>query len=142
VPAFLPEEYVPAVDDRVRLYRRLAGALTPEGVERLIADVTSAFGAPPVPAANLLAVARIRTLAAQAGIAHVSLVRGRLQFSPLRLTAAESGRLAKLGGIYSEKDLRLAVPTPPGTGPAEAASTVLDAILDAVAHSRSGDSSA
>jgi transcription-repair coupling factor (superfamily II helicase) len=142
VPAFLPEEYVPAVDERVRLYRRLAGALTPEGVERLVADVTSAYGAPPVPAANLLAVARLRTLAAQAGAAHVALVRGRIQVSPLRLTPAQSGKLARLGAIYSEKDLRLAVPTAPGMGVSEAASTVLDAILDAVATTRSGDSTA
>ena len=47
VPAFLPEEYVPAVDERVLLYRRIAAARTPEGVERALAKFVDFPGAAP-----------------------------------------------------------------------------------------------
>ena len=39
VKAFLPEEYVEAADERVRFYRRLAAAGTPDGVESIVADL-------------------------------------------------------------------------------------------------------
>ena len=139
VPAFLPEEYVPAVDQRVQLYRRLAAAATTESVARIAKEMISAHGAPAPAAANLLTAARIRAKAATAGARNVTIVRNRVQISPLRLAPAQSGKLAPLGAIYSERDERLIVPIPFGTGPAEAAEQVLDAILDAVVHSKAGD---
>ncbi len=140
VPAFLPEEYVPAVDDRVRLYRRLASALTPESLGRIREELLGEYGAPPAPAANLLAVAHVRTQAAMLGITAVTVVRNRLQLAGLVLTSRQSGALARLARIYSEGDRKLAVPMTPGTGPAEAAEQVIDAILDAVTPPQGGDS--
>jgi transcription-repair coupling factor (superfamily II helicase) len=138
-PAFLPEEYVPAVDERVRLYRRLAAVVTPEGFARVTADLVSTYGAPPEAAANLLAAARVRTMAASVGATAVIVVRNRVQVSGLKLSSAQSGALARLGGIYSEKDSRLSVPIPPMTSAVEAAEQVLDAILGAVMPRQGGD---
>ena len=47
VPAFLPEEYVDAVDERVRVYRRLAGSPSIEAVDAVFAEMEERFGAGP-----------------------------------------------------------------------------------------------
>ena len=63
--AFLPEEYVPEVDERVRYYRRLAGSPTIEAVDAVAAELAERYGALPEPARNLVDIARIKALAAE-----------------------------------------------------------------------------
>ena len=59
VAAFLPEEYVPDVDERVRFYRRLAGSPSIEAVDaRRRASCARRFGAPPEPAAQPASTSR------------------------------------------------------------------------------------
>jgi transcription-repair coupling factor (superfamily II helicase) len=103
VAAFLPEEYVPDVDERVLLYRRIAAATSPEAVETIAAEVEDRFGPVPVPARELMAIARIKALAADLGITSVSLARHRLAVSPVTLSAEERGRLAAFGAVYVER---------------------------------------
>ncbi len=111
VEAFLPEDYVEAVDERVLLYRRLASAETPEAVDALAASITERLGAPPPPARNLFDVARMRAVSADLGLERVALVRGRLVLEPLSPDRARRGRLsASLGAVYTERRARLAVP--------------------------------
>jgi transcription-repair coupling factor (superfamily II helicase) len=140
VPAYLPEDYVPAVDERVRFYRRLASALTPEALARVREELVGTYGPPPLPAAGMLATAHVRTAAATLGASSVTVVRNRLQVSGLDLTSTQAGKLARLGGIYVEHDRRLAVPIQPGFAPDEAAVQLLDAILDAAETPHLGDS--
>jgi transcription-repair coupling factor (superfamily II helicase) len=110
VKAFLPEEYVSAADERVRLYRRFAAASTPEAVEAIVADVVAAHGALPEVAANLAGVARARALAGVLGVTSVAVVRNRVVVSPVVLDAEERGKLASLGAVYLERDKRLQMP--------------------------------
>ncbi len=132
VPAFLPEEYVPDVDDRVRFYRRLAGAVTPEGAAKVAEELRSRFGGMPEAARNLVAAARIKAMAAEAGATSVSVVRGRVTVAPLVLSSEQRGRLAVSGAIYTERDRKVAFPAQPGATPVEATLEALDAILTAV----------
>ena len=77
VKAFLPEEYVPAADERVRFYRRLAAAGTSDTVEGIVADLVERHGAMPEVAANLAGVARARALAGVLGATNVAVVRNQ-----------------------------------------------------------------
>jgi transcription-repair coupling factor (superfamily II helicase) len=110
VPAFLPEEYVADVDERVRYYRRLAGAPTLEGVDYVAKDMAEKFGALPEVARNLVDIARIRSIAADLGISAVAVSRNRLTLSPVSLDDEQKGRLASLGAVFVERNRQLAMP--------------------------------
>jgi transcription-repair coupling factor (superfamily II helicase) len=132
VPAFLPEEYVPGVDERVRYYRRLAGAVTPEGVAKAAEEMRARHGALPEAARNLVAVARIKALAAEAGATSVAVTRGRVVVAPVSLTAEQRGRLAASGAVYVEREKKVTFPSTLGADPVEATASALDAILTAI----------
>jgi transcription-repair coupling factor (superfamily II helicase) len=129
VPAFIPEEYVGAVDERVRTYRRLAGAPTVERVEQVAMELAESHGALPEPAANLVEVARIRALAAEAGVRSISVVRRRLTVSPVSPSDEARGALAALGAITLERDRSVALPVGYGASVTDSAVTLLGAIL-------------
>ena len=129
VPAFLPDEYVDAVDERVRVYRRLAGSPSIEAVDAVYAEMQERFGAAPAPAKNLVNVARIRAMAAEAGATNVSVARRRLTVSPLSLTDAKRGELAARGAVWIEREKKLAMPLEYGESVTAAALGMLDAIL-------------
>jgi transcription-repair coupling factor (superfamily II helicase) len=128
-PAFLSEEYVRDTDERVRLYRRFAAAVTAGTVDEIAAEMAGAHGALPEAAANLVGVARARAVAGSLGITHVSVARGRVTVQPVDLTQDERGALAPTGAVYVEKDRRLNVPMAYGEAVVSAVSRVLDAIL-------------
>ena len=132
VAAFLPEEYVPEVDERVLAYRRIAAVSSPEAIEGIAGDLEARFGAPPLPARELLAIARIKVLAAELGIATVSLARHRLTFSPVTLTPQQQGRLAPEGAVYVSRTSSVHFVQSAGEGPAATALRALGAILGGV----------
>ena len=128
-PAFLPEEYVDAVDERVRIYRRLAGSPSIEAIDAVMAEMEDRFGAAPAPAKNLVNVTRIRAMAAEAGATNVSVARRRLTVSPLSLTDAKRGELTARGAVWIERERKLAMPLEYGESVTAAALGILDAIL-------------
>ena len=132
VAAFLPEEYVDAVDERVRFYRRLAGSPSIEAIDAVAAEMVERYGAPPVAARNLVDVARIRALAAEARATTVSVVRRRLTVAPLSLTDERKGELAALGAVWIERERKIALPVGYGESVTTAALGLLDAILAGV----------
>jgi transcription-repair coupling factor (superfamily II helicase) len=129
LPAFLPEEYVDAVDERVRIYRRLAGSPSLEAIDAVSAEMVDRFGAAPAPAKNLVDIARIRALAAEAKAKHVGVARRRLAISPLALSDEKRGELAARGAIWIEREKKLAMPLDYGESVTAAALGMLDAIL-------------
>jgi len=129
VPAFLPEEYVADVDERVRYYRRLAGSATPEAVERVVAELREKHGAMPEPARNLADIARIKATAAGLGVTNVSVVRRRIQVWPISLEGSRRGEFAARGGLYTERDSKAVLPLDYGESVTDAILGMLDAIL-------------
>ncbi len=130
--AFLPAEYIPETDERVLAYRRIAAASSIEAVESIAADLEARYGAPPSPARDLITVARIRAMAADLGIASVSLARHRLTLTPVSLSAEERGRLAAAGAVYVERTRSVHFVESAGEPPASTAIRSLGAILGAV----------
>ncbi len=60
VAAYLPEEYVPDIQQRLALYRRLSGRLTPEMVDELEEELLDRFGPLPQEGLDLLKVVRLK----------------------------------------------------------------------------------
>src|SRR5262249_49488971 len=60
VEGFLPDDYVPEVNQRLALYKRLAGAADEAEVADLRAELADRFGPLPAPAEQLLDIVRLR----------------------------------------------------------------------------------
>ena len=60
VPAYLPDEYIEDIFERVNAYRRVAAIASVEGAESLRARLEREYGALPEPTENLLALAALR----------------------------------------------------------------------------------
>jgi transcription-repair coupling factor (superfamily II helicase) len=105
VEGFLPEDYVPEVNQRLALYKRLAGAASDADVAELRAELEDRFGPLPAPADRLLDIVRVRVAARALGVERVEAGDGRAlvtfapstRIEPARLVAAiqqSRGRLA------------------------------------------------
>jgi transcription-repair coupling factor (superfamily II helicase) len=68
IPALLPEDYLPDVQLRLSLYKRLASTTTPDALRDLHVEIIDRFGLLPAPAKNLLRVADLRLKARALGI--------------------------------------------------------------------------
>ncbi len=93
VEGFLPEEYVPEVNQRLAFYKRLAGATGDAEVADLRAELQDRFGPLPEPADQLLDIVRIRSAARTLGVERVEAGQGKavITFSPA--TPIDPGRL-------------------------------------------------
>jgi transcription-repair coupling factor (superfamily II helicase) len=60
--SFLPEAWIDAMDERLLVYKRLAGAGDPAEVQEIGVELRERFGPAPEPARNLLWAASLRTL--------------------------------------------------------------------------------
>ncbi len=69
VPVLIPEDYVPDLDVRLGLYRRLSGLTTKVELEGFAAELIDRFGKLPREVNTLLLVVRIKAMCKRAGIA-------------------------------------------------------------------------
>ena len=69
VPVLIPDAYVPDLDVRLGLYRRLSDFETKAELEGFAAELHDRFGKPPEEVETLLRIVRIKTLCRRAGIA-------------------------------------------------------------------------
>ncbi len=73
---YLPEDYVPSQELRLKLYRRLAGLKTIEEIKEMEEELEDRFGALPQPVRNLLYQLRLKVLAIEAGVKAISVEEG------------------------------------------------------------------
>jgi transcription-repair coupling factor (superfamily II helicase) len=95
IEGFLPDDYVPEVNQRLALYKRLAGAAGETEVADLRAELADRFGPLPAPAEQLLDIVRIRVTARPVGIEKIEAGDGKalVTFSPA--TTIEPERLVR-----------------------------------------------
>jgi transcription-repair coupling factor (superfamily II helicase) len=67
----IDEKYVPEQNQRLSLYRRVAGSRTAEELERIVAEIEDRYGPMPTEVLNLADYGRIRILADRLGIEKV-----------------------------------------------------------------------
>lgn len=104
VEAYLPESYVPEVNQRLVFYKRLAGLADPAGIDEVRAELIDRFGPLPPPTVHLLEVVALRVKARELRIEKVEALGGvaLLSFAPstsvapdrvVRAIAQSRGRL-------------------------------------------------
>ena len=114
---FLSEEYVPAVDRRVLVYRKLAAADMLEQVDSLQEECEEAFGPLPEAAMNLFDRTRLRIRADRLGLESVALVAGKLTYQGVGVPKGVAFDLrTKLGAIAFPKTRKFTVPYKAGAG--------------------------
>jgi transcription-repair coupling factor (superfamily II helicase) len=90
--AYLPTEYVAQTRSRIEIYRRLALLRNKNQCDKLQDELADRFGALPEPVRNLLALARLRIVAGERGVARI---RYEEQFGEAQVLCDD----AKLTGV-------------------------------------------
>src|SRR5213594_3813078 len=93
VEGFVPEDYVPEVNQRLAFYKRLAGATDDAEVEDIRAELIDRFGPPPEPARRLLDIVRIRVAARALHVEKIEAGEGRALITFAATTRLEPARL-------------------------------------------------
>jgi transcription-repair coupling factor (superfamily II helicase) len=83
MPTLIPEDYLPDVNSRLLMYKRIASADTDAKLRDLQVEMIDRFGLLPQPCKNLFAIAALKLQAHQLGIVKLeaSATGGRIEFS-------------------------------------------------------------
>ncbi|SDS28268.1 transcription-repair coupling factor [Microlunatus soli] len=114
IEAHLPTDYVESERLRLEMYKRIAEVREPADIEAVRAELTDRYGAPGSEVESLLAVARFRLLARQAGLSEVVIAGNFIRFAPVDLAESKQLRLKRLypGSVVKEKAGLMLVPKP------------------------------
>ncbi len=107
---FLAEEYLPEVDRRVLVYRKLAAAVDIAEVDALQEETEKRFGALPLAGKNLFDRARVRIRAQRLGCTTVNLTNGRIIYQGIDVPRAVALKLKGEGALNYPKTHKLAYP--------------------------------
>jgi transcription-repair coupling factor (superfamily II helicase) len=113
--AFLPDDYVPGLNLRVELYRRMAAVEDEGAIARLRAEIIDRFGKPlPPPVHNLFRLIGLKLRCLESGIASVSMDTGRITMrfaGGRRLSPPEMRHLERILRAAPDPSKRLPVLT-------------------------------
>jgi transcription-repair coupling factor (superfamily II helicase) len=96
VDAHLPHDYVPGERLRLEAYKKLASVIDEAQLAEIEAELVDRYGTPPEPVRNLIEVARLRTVARQAGVGDISVQGNHVRFGPVDLPESAQLRLQRL----------------------------------------------
>ena len=111
VPNYLPDDYIPAQEAKLDVYRRISRIDEARDLEALRAELRDRFGPLPPPAEAMLATAQLRILGGALGIEGI-LVRGNEARVNFRDTAAPrmKGLSAAFHEVQFQAEVRRAIP--------------------------------
>ncbi len=123
VEALLPEDYVPEVNQRLALYKRLADVGAPAELDELRAELADRFGPLPAAVEGLLDVVALRARAKTLGIERLEAREGRARLTFAAQTAVTPERILTVigrsgGRIAMRKEYTMEAQIPPGPWPA------------------------
>ncbi|MGB3827290.1 MAG: transcription-repair coupling factor [Ornithinimicrobium sp.] len=119
VDAHLPHDYIPGERLRLEAYRKLAQVKDEAELAEIKAELVDRYGQPPEPVLTLLEVARLRTVAREAGIGDVAMQGTRVRFAPVgNLRESQQLRLNRLypGTLLKPATRTALVPAPKSGG--------------------------
>jgi transcription-repair coupling factor (superfamily II helicase) len=76
--AYLPESYIPDIDQRLMIYRRLSGRLSQDEIDALSEELLDCYGPPTPEAINLLEVVRAKSVLRDIGIKRLDMSNGQI----------------------------------------------------------------
>ncbi len=122
----IDESYVPEENQRLRLYKKIAGAATESAVNEVRAEMEDRYGAPPDATVYLLEAAMLRLECEHMGVAQIDRKRGELQIRFMENAAVDPAQLMQ---VVSRNARRGAQFTPQGLLKFPLATTRPDEVL-------------
>jgi transcription-repair coupling factor (superfamily II helicase) len=101
--AFVPNDYIPQVSQKIAIYQQLAAARTLADVDEAVDSVRDRFGPLPEPLENLVEVTRLRTMALQVGVTRVVINEQRLTLGVGTAFRLDPASIPKLQSITKNK---------------------------------------
>ena len=108
--ALLPEDYVPAADERVMWYRRIASASAPQLVEQIFEELAEARPDMPPEARNLFTKARVKAWAFEHHVQLISVVAGKLVVDPVDIPSDTMRTLRRSKATWTPEKRKLRLP--------------------------------
>ncbi len=105
----IDENYVPEQNQRLSLYRRVAGSRTAEELERIVAEIEDRYGPMPTEVLNLVDYGRIRILADRLGIEKVDRQGSLVVFTFKGQGGPDPNRVIRL--VQQRPEITLAPPS-------------------------------
>ncbi len=94
----IPPEYIREENQRLRMYKRIAGAEGDAQLNDVAAEVQDRYGAPPPPVRNLIEYARLRLIAERIGVAGIDRQRDQISVRFTEKAQIDPEKLAKFVG--------------------------------------------
>src|SRR6185503_19080394 len=104
----LDESYVPDMNQRLMIYRRMAGSRSEEEIGRIVDEVRDRYGPPPTAVLNLADFARIRVLADGLGVETIDRAESTLVIKFRQKTKVDLKHVLAL--VQERGDLQLVPP--------------------------------
>ncbi len=120
VDAHIPHDYVTGERLRLEAYTRIAAINSAVDIEAVRDELADRYGPVPGQVENLLAVARLRAVARNAGLTDITLQGNSIRFAPVDLPESRQVRVQRLypGTVLKPAVRNMLVPVPkavPGT---------------------------
>ena len=122
----IDESYVPEENQRLRLYKKIAGTASEAAIDEVRAEMEDRYGAPPDATVYLLEAARLRLECERMGIAQVDRKRSELQIRFMENAAVDPQHLMRLVARNAKRGAQF---TPQGLLKFPLASTRHDEVL-------------
>jgi transcription-repair coupling factor (superfamily II helicase) len=124
VDAHIPHDYIAGERLRLEAYTRIASIDRAVDIAAVRDELTDRFGTVPPQVDNLLAVARLRAVARQAGLTDITLQANKIRFSPVELPESRQVRVQRLypGTVLKQAVSTMLVPVPKAVPGAQAGS--------------------
>ena len=106
----IPVEYIPEENQRLRMYKRVAGVEADSRLNDVRAELEDRYGAPPAPVRNLLEYAALKLLAMRVGATAIERKRDLLTIKFRQNAEIDPGKLARF--VSSQRGAQF---TPDGT---------------------------
>jgi len=90
----IPVDYIPEENQRLRMYKRLAGVETASQLEDVRAELQDRYGEPPAAVRNLLQYGSLKLLCARVGVTHIERKRDLLNIRFRQDATIDPSRLA------------------------------------------------
>ncbi|HEY3930413.1 MAG TPA: transcription-repair coupling factor [Candidatus Koribacter sp.] len=94
----IPPEYIQEENQRLRMYKRIAGVEDETKLNDVAAEVHDRYGAPPAPVKNLVEYARLRLIAERIGVAGIDRQRDQISMRFTEKAHIDPEKLAKFVG--------------------------------------------
>jgi transcription-repair coupling factor (superfamily II helicase) len=132
--AFIPNDYIPQVSQKIAVYQQLASARSDAQVAEISAGVRDRFGPLPAPLENLVEITKLRAIALQKGITRVVIDEKRLTLGVGSGFEIAPTAIPKLQSLTKNRfrfgDGKILVDLPPGT--AASAIPLVRSLLEAL----------